>query len=176
VKIENRQTLLAVIAASAVGVWVADQFIFEPLWHAWSARAGTIRELRAKVLDGKNRIDGERRLRAAWDAIRTNALPDNLSLAEQRVLRSFDTWSQSSDTSIVSIAPQLRQDDDKSTLECRVEVTGNLASITRFIFEIENASVDLRLSGLELSARDAEGQELTAGLQVSGLILATDKP
>ena len=57
------------------------------------------------------------------------------------------------------------------TLECRVDASGSLATVSRFLYEIESDPIALKVDALELSAKDTEGQQLTLGLQVSGLLL-----
>jgi hypothetical protein len=57
------------------------------------------------------------------------------------------------------------------TLECRADTFGNLASLTRFLYEIEKDPLALKVDAIEIAARDNEGQQLTLGVQISGLLL-----
>ena len=114
----------------------------------------------------------ENNLRNRWEQMRTNTLPNNPSMAEQQVLRAFDRWSQDSRISITSISPQWKHDaDEYMTLQCRVEAAGTLNTLSRFLYDVEKDPMALKLEIVELSARDAEGQQLALGLQVSGLVL-----
>ena len=49
---------------------------------------------------------------------------------------------------------------------------GNLAAITRFLYDIEKDPLALKIDSVELSARDDGGDQLALGLQVSGLLLS----
>ena len=53
----------------------------------------------------------------------------------------------------------------------RVEASGNLATLSRFLYEIEKSPMALKLDSVEITARDKDGQQLALGLQVSGLVL-----
>ena len=96
-------------------------------------------------------------------------------MAEGRLLGAFDGWSRESRVSIMSIKPQWkRSDDDFMTLECRVDASGTLATITRFLYEIEHNPLALKVESVELNSRDTTGAQLTLGLQVSGLVLGAE--
>ena len=62
-------------------------------------------------------------------------------------------------------------DDDYSTFECHVDATGNLATLTRFLYEVERDKLAVRVEAVELAARDNDAASLSLGLQVSGLLL-----
>jgi len=52
-----------------------------------------------------------------------------------------------------------------------VEASGNLPSVARFLYEVEKDPMALRIQGAEISSHDNNGQQLSLGLQLSGLIL-----
>jgi hypothetical protein len=56
-------------------------------------------------------------------------------------------------------------------LECRLDATGTMSNLSRFLFEVENSPMALRVDAVELNARDDGGQKLALGLVVSGLRL-----
>ena len=175
-KIKNRQQWLAVLAGSAVLLLVADRVVLAGLSRSWKERSARIEDLRKKVGDGRRLVQREASLQSRWDFMRTNTLPQNPSLAEQQVLKGFDRWAQQSRLTILSITPQWKHDaDDYTTLDCRVEASGNLAAISRFLYEIEKDPMALRLQNIEIGARDNDGQQLALGLQVSGLVLANNQ-
>ena len=171
-KIKNRQYLLAAVAIAAVGLFAADKLLISPLTASWKERATQLAKLRKQVSDGKSLLQRETALRGHWAQMQTNTLPSNRSMAEQQILKSFDRWAQDSRVSMTSIVPQAKQDaDDFMTLECRVEATGNLQAVSRFLYALERDPMALKLQVVELSARDNDGQQFALGLQVSGLIL-----
>jgi len=50
-----------------------------------------------------------------------------------------------------------------------------LSTLTRFLHEVESDPLALRVDSVELASRDRTGAQLTLGLQVSGLVLSTEK-
>jgi Tfp pilus assembly protein PilO len=174
-KIRNRQQFLLILTFVAVGLFVGDKVVFQPTLKWWSARSKTVKELRTRVAEGKTLVQRETSIRNRWDSMRTNTLPENASQAEQQVLKGFDTWSRLSGAEVTDIMPQWKSAEDAySTLNCRVEVNGNMTSLGRFLYELENDPMGLKLETVEISTRDTSGQKLALGLQVSGLVLHSE--
>lgn len=171
-KIENRQKGLIVAVAAAAALLVGNSLIYEPLSQWWSARSKQIALLRKQVEDGRRLQNRAAGIRSQWEQMRANTLPNNTSLAEQQVLKAFDTWSRDSGATITGIMPQWKSDaEDYQTLNCRVEASGNLGTLSQFLYDIEKDPMALKLESVELSAHDTGGQQLTLGLQISGLVL-----
>lgn len=170
--IKNRQQLLLILAGTAFGLLLADSLVFTPLTKVWKARAERIVTLRKKVDDGEKLLQRADALNSRWAQMRTNALPNNNSAAEQQVLNAFDQWSQDARISVNSITPQWRRDrDDLVTLQCRVDAAGTVGTLSKFLYNVERDPMALKIESVEIAARDKDGQNLSLGLQVSGLVL-----
>jgi hypothetical protein len=171
VTLKNRQQLLVLAAAVVIGLFIADKVVITPLTAAWKQRATRITELRTKVDRGRSLLRREDSLRSRWQYMVTNTLSSNPSLAEQQVLSCLDRWAGNSRLTVLSISPQWKRDsDDFVTLECRIEGSGNLSSLSRFLYDLEKDPAALKLQSLEMNSRD-DGQQFALGLQISGLVL-----
>jgi len=171
-KINNRQQLLAVAAMAAVALLAADRLVFTPLTQWWKARSATLIELRHQIDAGTVLLQRDAVIRRRWEQMRATTLPRNPSLAEQQLLKAFDEWSQRCHVSLTSIMPQWKHDaDEYMTLECRVEATGDLETLSQFLYNIETGPPALKVEAMELNAHDDTGQQIILGLQVSGLVL-----
>jgi hypothetical protein len=170
--LRNRQQLLGFLAIACLIYLAGDSLVITPLAKSWKARTQRLAELRRSVEHGQSLLDRETSVRGTWDSMRTNALSGQISIAESQLLRAFDRWSQESGVSISGIRPQWKRSaDDYMTLECRADASGNLSSLTRFIYLAEKDRLALKVEGLEMVTRDNEAQQLTLSLQVSGLQL-----
>ena len=176
-QLKNRQHLLAIIAIIAVTLLAGDKFVLSPLIAGWKQRAARLVELRKSVNQGSLLLAREQSIRDRWDQMRTNMLPNNVSVAENEVLRAFERWSQQSRLSVTSIKPQWKRTaDDYMTLECRADAFGSLEALTRFLYDVERDSLALKVEAVEITTRDNEGQQLSLALQVSGLLLSPQEP
>lgn len=168
----NRQQLLTFVAIGAIGLWVADTLVREPLMKSWKARSSRILELRRSVARGEQVLEREQAVRSRWSGMKTNTLVSERSSAQSEVLKTFDQWAQESRINVNSIKPQWKRNaDDYMTLECRVDAYGSMSGLVQFLHHIEKDHLALRVESVEIGTRDTTGQQLSLGLLVSGLRL-----
>jgi hypothetical protein len=173
-QIKNRQQLLMIVAGVAFGLLLGDALVFSPLVKLWQTRSARIAELQKKVKDGDALLRRDAAIQTRWSQMRANTLTHNPSLAEQQVLGAFDDWSRKARISVNSITPQWkRENDDYTTLECRVDASGSVGTLRSFLFEMENNPMALKIESMEITSRDKDGQQLSLGLQISGLMLSS---
>ncbi|MCX7887853.1 MAG: hypothetical protein N3B01_11455 [Verrucomicrobiae bacterium] len=172
-KIRNRQQWLMLIAAVGVVLLVADRAALTPLTRLWKTRAAKIIALRKQIEQGERLLQREQAIRHRWNQLRRATLPSDSSQAEQQLLRAFDGWARDARATITLVTPQWKRNDEYSTLECRVDASGNLETLCRFLYNVERSSMALKLDLVELTAHDEAGQQMSLGLQVSGLVLNT---
>ena len=171
-KIQNRQQFLVALTIASAGLFVAVNFIITPLAGWWSSRQTQIRELRVQVADGIQMIKAETRTRNRWADMQANALPANTSLAEQQLFKAVDEWSHSSGAEVTSLMPQWKNDSTNyMTLSCRVETSGDLSALSKFLYDVERGPMAVRLDSVELTERDKDGQQLTMSAEINGLAL-----
>ena len=173
-KFANRQKLLLIGAAVVVGLWVLDSVLVTPLNNHWKARSKEMATLQKSIDAGRSVIARAAHTQARWAEMQAGALPKDSATAEQQVLSAFDEWGRITGAELASIKPQWRRgtSDRYSLLECRVDASGSLSTLTRFLHEVEKSPLALRIDALELVSRDEAGGRLTLGLTVSGLRLS----
>ncbi len=175
-QIKNRQQFLLAAAIAAVALLAGDRLVLSPLVNAWSGRAKRIEELRKQITQGKLLVQREQSIRSRWQQMSANTLPRTTSAAEQQVFKAIDQWAQGSGVVISAITPQWKHDsDDYMSFDCRVDAAGDLGKLSRFLYSVERDPMALKLELVEFGARDKEGQQLSLGLQLSGLVLTPQK-
>lgn len=174
--LQHRQRLLVWVAAAVLAVLLGDRLILTPAIKHWKARSARIADLRKKVSQGALLLDRARTIRERWASMQDNVLTNNLSAAENDLIKAFDRWSRDSGISVSAIRPQAKRgEDDAYTLECRADAFGSLSSIARFLYLLEKDPIALRIDSVELNRRDPQAQQLTLGLQVNALLLPTPR-
>lgn len=172
VDLKNRQQLLAVIAIGAIALLAGDRLLFTPLAARWRERSDQVAALRKSYAQGAQLLQRDKVLQSRWNTMLAHVLSNDVSAAGGQVYAAFDRWSQDSRVGITSIKPQWkRAAEDYATLECRVDASGSLPALTRFLYDIEHDPMALRIEDVGLTARDDNGQQLSLALQVSGLVL-----
>jgi hypothetical protein len=172
-KVNNRQQLLVILAAAAIGYFIMDKLVISPLAGSWKSRSERITKLQREIKQGETLLDRDQIIRQRWENMRTNTLPVNLSTAEGEVLKAFDRWTQDSRISFSGIKTQWKRNSDEYLLlDCRADAFGSLEAVTRFLHDVEKDPSALRVESVEITSRDNNGQQLTVALQVTGLVLA----
>ncbi|HVS51005.1 MAG TPA: hypothetical protein VHD62_01525 [Opitutaceae bacterium] len=174
INLPQRQRTLAIIAGAAVALYILDAAVIEPLRTIWQLHSTEIARLQTSVNNGRNLIARAAQLDRVWGEMQANALPKDPAQAEQDVISAFDRWGRANNIELASIRPQWKRGatDRYSLLECRVDATGTLATLSHFLYELERSPLALRVDSVELTSRDESGQKLSLGLIVSGLRLS----
>ena len=69
--------------------------------------------------------------------------------------------------------PQWKNDSTNyMTLSCRVETSGDLGALSKFLYDVERGPMAVRLDSVELTERDKDGQQLTMSAEINGLVLS----
>jgi hypothetical protein len=170
VQIKNRQQILIFLALGALLFFVGDRLVFTPMVNGWEARTKRIAELKKSIQQGEMLQQREDTIRGRWSQMRTNTLSSNPSVAQGEIFKAFDRWSQDSRMKVGSIKPQWKHNDDYTTLECRVNATGDIQSLAKFIYDAEKDPLAVKVDSVEITSRDNNGQQLSLVLQVSGLV------
>ncbi len=169
-----RQRWLLIIAGTALLLLVLDRALFTPLGRVWHAHTAEIAQLRQSVANGRVTLARADQTQRAWSEMQSGALPKDAALAEQDLITAFDRWGRTGGVDLGSIKPQWKRgtSDRYSLLECRVDATGTLPALSRFLYELELSPLALRVDSVEVTARDDNGQRLALNLVVTGLRLA----
>jgi Pilus assembly protein, PilO. len=172
-KTDNRQKILIIAVAVMAAVLVGDKLIVSPLTKMWDKRQKEIAALRTKVTEGRALVRREDVLQERWREMRKNMLPNDSSRAQEQLLNAIQEWAQESSVSINAITPQWKESDTDNyrTLVCRIDASGTLWMLSRFIYDIEKGPLGLKLESVDITSRDNTGRQISLGLQLSGLVL-----
>ena len=170
----NRQHTLVIVTGAMLALYVLDWAVFTRLTNTWRAHSTEIVELQKSVTNGRSLIARAAQMDRVWSEMQANALAKDPAQAEQDVISAIDRWGRANNVELGSIRPQWKRGatDRYSLLECRVDASGSLATLSRFLFELERSPLALHVDSVEVSSRDDGGQKLALGLIVSGLRLA----
>lgn len=173
-RIENRQTLLKVLAGAVVGLFLLDKMVLTPAFNGWREQGEKIADLQQKVHHDQQLLQRDQQLQARWAEMQRTDLAPEISVAESDAFKGIARWATASRVSITSITPTWRTSDDEYDLyEVRAAVTGTQVSIGRFVYEMETDPLPVRLEDCEWTARDAKGQQLNGALRFTFIRLKT---
>jgi hypothetical protein len=174
---KNREKLLMIATATVAGLWLLNLLVFNPLINGWHSRSDEIAKLKKEIVDGTMLVRRESAIRDRWDNMRANALPNNPTVAERQLFTAFDRWVSAGRVTEGSFRPQVQEGDTNfTTVDCRSDVSGNLQTVSAFLKALSKDPLADKVDSFELAAKDDNGQQLTLGLSLSGLILTDSDP
>src|SRR5690349_6548769 len=103
--------MLVMGAGAVLALFIADKAIFGPLVNAWKSRQDHISELRSAVKTDSGLVKNKDVYLAKWRKMESNALPNDRSEAEGKVLDAVERWTQDSRIKIDRRQPQWRDSD-----------------------------------------------------------------
>lgn len=166
----RRLQMLKVAAAACVGLLAVNALILDPALKSWSAQSDRIRLLRQKVEQGAQLLAREAALRERWAFLQRTDLPEDVAEAESEVFKAVGRWGRDGRMTFTALSPQWHTyEEGYVTLECRANATGDQAGIARFLYELENDPLAVRLESCEITANDKEGRRLLLGARFSAL-------
>jgi hypothetical protein len=173
-EIPDRQRWLVFAAGALVALLVLDSILFTPLTRMWKEHSTEIATLRKKVTEGRALIASGPQVERTWLEMQRNALPKDAAQAQQEVFTALEGWARTANVQVDSQRSQWKRGgtDKYSLFEYRVDATGSLPALTRFLYELERSPVALRVDSVDLAARDESGGKITLGLIVTGLRLS----
>ena len=170
--LKQREQLLALAAIFCLVALLGDKLVVSPLLTAWEKRSARIIQLNSSLSEGHSLVAREEVLTEMWDNMKQRSLPTEVSAAENQVFKSVSRWTRDSRLSMTSLKPRWTQDEDEFRMvEFRATAQGSMASITRFLYELECDPLPLRVEEIEISARDDSGNKLTLDVRFTGLLL-----
>jgi hypothetical protein len=169
---KNREKVLAIAAGAALGLLVLFYLVISPMIDAWQNRTAQIKTLKDNISKGATLIHRQEFVEADWDQMRTNALDSNPAAAEKQLFTAFDRWVTQSGATEGSFRPQVQDTDDNySTIDCRADVSGDMQTLAKFLYNMEKDPLGVKIEAFELTSRDDNGRQLTLGMNLSGLVL-----
>ena len=169
---KSREKLLLIATGACLLLLIVNWLVISPLIASWHHRSDRIAALRKSLDDGAMLVRRQDVIRGHWQQMSTNALSSTPTVAERQLFDAFDGWVRESHVTEGSFKPELKPTDDNYALmQCHAEVTGNYSAIIRFLYDLEKDPMGLQVQDVEMTARDDTGQQISLGLQLSGLLL-----
>jgi hypothetical protein len=171
----NREKILMTAAGLVMGLLILDSAVIAPLTNVWKERAKEIGYLTQDVTKGRQLVSREDSLRDRWTEMQARALPESRSDAESRVLNNVDDWSRSARLKPSRIIPNWRDEQGHAKLSCRMEATGDMEAVMRFIYDLDGEELALRVESFDLASIDKRGRNLALDMTLSGLELPEER-
>ena len=171
----ERYILIAVVVV--VGIFVLDKVALTPLLERRKALDTETSALNVELIRAGELRDNRKTLEQKWKAMALAGLKTDASAAESMMLRSVSDWAQESRLTLSSMK-QDRTEADKQFQKVvfRATATGNMESMTRFLYRVRNATIPVRVTELQLSSRKDGTDDLTMQIGLTTIYYSPATP
>jgi len=180
VVMSKRERTVGILTVTVLGLLGVYQFVVDPLLVRKHDLDDQIAARRADLDRNNDLYDRSKRAGVVWSQMVTGGLRKDPSEAESVVLHSVRDWAQETGMSLTGLTPaRPEKDKDFFKITVRATATGKMAEISRFLFKIQNSTIPIRVTELQINNHGKEGiDDLGVQLAISTVYLApdSDKP
>jgi hypothetical protein len=128
---------------------------------------GQIATAKDKVRQNDDLVDRSKRAATHWREMVSGGLRKDASEAESIVTNNLREWAQEAGMNLTGLTPaRPEKEKDFYRITIRATGTGRMSEISRFLYKIQNASIPVRISEMQISNRGKEGVD-DLGIQMA---------
>lgn len=168
--LSKRERYIAIITIAVVAILIFDRYIVSPFMEASERTRVEKQGLMADMAQAENLFKRRSLMDQRWQDMRTNGLDGDASMVESRVLHAMRDWSNDNRLTLSSVKPY-REEGEEVLRQIMFQVagTGTMESVCRFLWEIENASLPIRIAEVQMGSRKEDGNDMSIQMQLSAL-------
>jgi len=169
--LSKRETWIAVIAALAVALLVADRYLITPLMQSGAALDAEQQRLVGQMENAGRLFERRRLMGHKWQEMTAGGLASDPSQAEGRVLHAVRNWAEDAGLLLSSVKPERRDQQEGGMGQIAVQAagTGNMRSVARFLWQVETSTLPVRIREVQLGSRTEGADDLSLQLKLSTL-------
>lgn len=150
----KREKTIVILAGSVIGALLLDRVLVTPLWDshilAQSRIENAERDLRDAQATGRNSL----RARRVWKELAGDTLQSDASQAQSQLLNGVRVWAQQAGVNLTSLKPEGAESEGAfDRLIVRAAATGDMESLSRFLYAAEASQIPVRVADVTLASR-----------------------
>lgn len=173
--LSKRERIIFIATLACMGLFIANKFVIEPVQARLNELESQRQQLLGDLSEGQRLIGSQREMQDKWKAMLSDGLRSDAEL-ESRVLGALREWSGAAGLALSSIRPE-RVSSEKGLQEMIFSVAGKgtLDCVARFVWQVETASLPVKIKDMQLGSSSESGDSMSLQLHLSALYLGTQK-
>jgi hypothetical protein len=170
--LSKRERYIAIATAAAVACFAADRLVLTPLKDMRNNSENRRLALLAQVSDQRNAIKLSQELAPRWKQLVEAGMKRDPGEVETQMFRAIGDWERAS--GVTHLLTKSDRPSDKTVLpevNFQVNGTGTMESVENLLWLIQSATVPVRLTQVDLSAKKEGTNELSFQLRLSSVYL-----
>jgi len=173
--LSKRERIIFIATLACMGLFIANKFVIEPVQARLNELESQRQQLLGDLSEGQRLIGSQREMQDTWKTMLSDGLRSDAEL-ESRVLGALREWSGAAGLALSSIRPE-RVSSEKGLQEMIFSVAGKgtLDCVARFVWQVETASLPVKIKDMQLGSSSESGDSMSLQLHLSALYLGTQK-
>lgn len=170
-----RERTIAIVVGAAIGLYALDSFAISPYRDKrkeLESQRDAVKILLQKADTMQRRQEHVRR---DWNQLNLNGLKTDPAEAESQLSHALLEWIQESGLTYTSSKQERTTQEGKFTqINYRATATGSQAAIAKLLWRIETTPVPIRITDVNINARDEGKDNLLIQLGIATLCATPD--
>jgi len=170
--LSRRERYIVIGTVAVVGLLALDRIFLTPLIEHRQLLEAEMRKSTAEMTRAEGLFANSPRVHRKWNEMTATSLKDSGSNAESQIIQAVSNWALQAGLNLSSVKPE-RAEKEKQFMKItfRANATGNMAAVSRFMWEVQTSKVPVRVTDLSITTRRDGMDDLTLDLGISTLYL-----
>jgi Tfp pilus assembly protein PilO len=173
-KLSPRERNIVYIVGAVLLLFLADRYAWTPYTEARDHLAADLTAAQERHSKTMRLLNDDKANRRAFEQMIADGQKTDPSATESQMLHAIDDWARDARLSLPSVKRErMEQDKQFGRIVFRATGAGNMASIARFLWDVQTSKLPTRIVDLQITSRQGskEGSDdLTITVAISTLI------
>lgn len=172
--LSKRERIIAIVTLAVILIFVLDRYAVTPFMEMDDNVQTEKQDLIIEIERASRIFEQRRQLSKEWRDMERGGLGSDASATESKVLHVIRKWSNDHGLTISSIKPDRNGGESKIFKEIifNIACKGTMDAVGRFLLELENSSLPVRITEFQLGSREEDGMDMSLQLRLSALYLS----
>ena len=172
----RRERYILLVTALAVGLFILNWGVIDPLLAERMVLAGKIDGLQPKVRKAQGLIENVPRMERAYHDMVGSGVKTNASEAESQLYRAVDECAQQSGFNVATSTRDRATEKERGFFRMTVRYTGggSMQQVSRFLYNLQQSTLPVRVTDLSITPRREATDDLTVSFGLSTIFLPAD--
>ena len=170
--LSRRERYIVIGTVAVVGLLALDRLFLTPLIERRQVIDAQMRQATDEMTRANGLFTNSPRVHRKWNEMTAETLKIDGSNAESQIIRAVGDWARESQLNLSSVKPE-RAEKEKQFMKItfRANATGNMAAISRFMWQLQTSKVPIRVTDLSITTRRDGMDDLSLDVGMSTLYL-----
>jgi hypothetical protein len=173
--LSKRERQIAFATIAVLMIFAFDRYMLTPVLEARDKVLSEKKELIKEMAKASEIFKQRNRVSKQWNEMVSGGLNSDVSVTESEVLNAIRVWTQEYGLTLSSIKPERQKGEgEMKEIVFNLACSGNMNTLGRFLFQVENSLLPVRITEFQLGSRGEDGRDMSLQLKLSALYLAGD--